>query len=269
RLKMFLHPIKMRKLSFYISKDHIKSILFELGKFKFIEFLNLNHQLRQDDLPFAKELLWLERKRSALDVFITELEENDIDISPLSDIITDLNEIVIIENRDEIKDCTFFEDMDDHFTRLQELKAMRDHINSRLQELKENLNILSLLNEQDLTKKSCMTGIIDSSKLNVLKKILETVFRNNLLFISSNYEDSTVFLIFTHGNDAYEKLIQICTSFGARLFSEQSEEGNTILINTEQKQKEESGNDKSESKEEESNEKSEFEYKYKGVKGDE
>lgn len=221
---MFLHPIKMRKLSLYISKDHIKSILFELGKYKCIEFSNLNYDLKSDDLPFSKELLWLERKKGKLDAFSTELDENGISIAEGPEEISDLHEIVILENRDEVKDPSYFEEMDDHFYRLQELKKMKAHISERLQELRENLKILSLLNEQDLTAKSCLSGIIETSKLNVLKKILETVLRNNLLFISSNFGDSTVFLIFTHGKEAYARLIQICTSFGSRLYSEQFDE---------------------------------------------
>lgn len=230
----------MRKLSLYISKDHIKSILFELGKYKCIEFSNLNHDLKPDDLPFSKELLWLERKKGKLDAFFMELEENSIKMSEGPEEIADLNEIVILENRDEVKDSSYFEDMDDHFYRLQELKKMRAHILDRLQELRENLKILSLLNEQDLTKKSCLSGIIEASKLNVLKKILETVLRNNLLFISSNYGDSTVFLIFTHGKEAYARLIQICTSFGARLYSEQFDEKNSLDQKNDQNKDEES-----------------------------
>lgn len=244
---MFLHPIKMRKLNLYISTDHIKAILYELGKHNLIEFINLNGGLKPDELPFAKELMWYERKKSKLEVFYNELEEANIPIEDItvsletsnveslssnldgnnsnlesynSNLNTQDTFIKILNQQDDIKDNSMYDDLEGHFTRLQELKSMKSSLSDKLKELKENLKILSLLNSQELTTKSCCSGIIDTSKLGVLKKILDTVLRKNYLLINSQYDECTAFLIFTHGVETYKKLIQICTSFGARIYSE-------------------------------------------------
>lgn len=232
---MFLQPIKMRRLAIYISRDNIKQILYQLGQAKLIQFINLNENVNSDSLPYNRELMWFERVRSKVNVLFNMLNEHDIKYMKNADIYNSG-----IFNSDEIEN---------HYTRLQELKGMRTSVQDKLLRLKENYLILEELKEHNISMNTCLSGIIEIEKMSVLKRVLETVLRNNLVihtrtvdysstlhdqnFPKSNIPSSIldemqnslisklsnkmVFIIFAYGEETITRIKKICTSFNARI----------------------------------------------------
>lgn len=196
---MFLQSEKMRRISLYISKENVKHTLRELGQLKLIQFIDLNSHLKNEQLPFTKEILHYERVRGKIGLFLEELEKYGIEIRQ--------------------KESFFSEEVvDRHFSRLVELKSIRDATQERLDRLHENLMILEEMKEHDFSASSCITGIIDNDKVPLLKRILASVLKSNLVMHTKTGR-RTIFIIFSHGEEAFVKIKKICISFNARIFA--------------------------------------------------
>ncbi|ELA47919.1 hypothetical protein VCUG_00639 [Vavraia culicis subsp. floridensis] len=194
----------MRRISLYINKENVKRALYELGKLKLIQFVDLNAHLKNEQLPYNKEILHYEKLRSKINFLMGEIEAYDMEVHR--------NEHVFDEDA-----------IERHFNRLLELKSIRDGAQEQLTNLSENLFILEEMKEHDFSSSSCLTGIIDNDKVLLLRRILESVLKNNLV-IHMKTGRRTVFVIFTHGEEAFEKIKKICVSFNARIFMMKSEE---------------------------------------------
>ncbi|ELQ76434.1 H+- or Na+-translocating F-type, V-type and A-type ATPase (F-ATPase) Superfamily [Trachipleistophora hominis] len=200
---MFLQSEKMRRISLYINKENVRRALYELGKLKLIQFIDLNTHLKNEHLPYNKEILHYEKLRSKINFLMGEIEAYELDV-PCTEHVFDEDAV------------------ERHFNRLLELKAIRDGAQEQLTNLNENLFILEEMKEHDFSASSCLTGIIDNDKVLLLRRILESVLKNNLV-VHVKTGRRTVFVIFTHGEEAFEKIKKICVSFNARIFMMKNE----------------------------------------------
>lgn len=203
-----LRSEKMELISLYLSKDNARKCINELGENEITHFKDLNNDIKNYKLLYTNELKHLEKLQSRL-IFLNKFLE-DVELAEIKNSDLDFVE----------------EEINKYYTRMVQLKAIRKETHSKLIKLKEDLYmvedmerfVIEISGDYNCLKFEFVTGIVDRSKKFLIKKILHQALRRNLVVKTRDNEKNNkiVFIIFTHGKDALNKMKKIFVSLGGR-----------------------------------------------------
>jgi V-type H+-transporting ATPase subunit a len=206
-----LRSERMELLAVYFSKDTAKQTVAELGKNDILHFNNLNANVKRESLLYTQETGQLERVMFRFNCLKAGIENPDEKIKH-----SDIDEVV--------------EQIDKHYFRLAQLKAIKKETDVNLVKLREDLcmleeteNFLGAVSEDTHSVQfEFMTGIVSRDRKFLIKKILHQALRRNLAVRTKDVlnDNMTVFIAFAHGKEALVKITEIFYSLGGRILED-------------------------------------------------
>jgi V-type H+-transporting ATPase subunit a len=203
-----LRSEKMELISLYLSKDNARKCITELGENEITHFKDLNNNIKNDKLLYTNELKHIEKLQSRLNFLEKYLE--DVELADVKNSDLDFVE----------------EEINKYYNRMVQLKSIKKETHAKLTKLKEDLHMVEdmerfvseVSGDSTCLKFEFITGIVDRGKKFLIKKILHQASRRNLVVKTRDNEKhhKVVFIIFTHGKEALEKMKKIFVSLGGR-----------------------------------------------------
>ncbi|WUR03011.1 V-type proton atpase subunit A (VPH1) [Vairimorpha necatrix] len=200
---------EMEFVTLYLSKDNARKCITELGNNEITHFKDLNDNVKSDKLLYTNELKHIEKLQSRLNFLGKEVE--NVELSEMKN--SDLD--------------TVEESINKYYNRMVQLKNIKKDTHSNLMKLKEDLHMVEDMERfvSDVSGDSSkisfefITGIVDRKQKFLMKKILHQAFRRNLVVKTrdSDKHKKVIFIIFTHGKEAFDKIRMIFVSLGGRI----------------------------------------------------
>lgn len=204
-----LRSEKMKLVTLYLSKDNARKCITELGDNEIAHFRNLNDTIKSDKLLYINELKHIEKLQSRLSFLGKEVENFDLTEVKNSDL-------------DSVEEA-----INKFYNRMVQLKTIKKETHSNLIKLKEDLHMLEDMERfvsevganSEKMKFEFITGIVDRGQKFLIKKILHQALRRNIVIKTRDNDkhQKVIFIIFTHGKEALDKMNKIFVSLGGRI----------------------------------------------------
>lgn len=224
----------MSLIMLYLNRDIAKQGIQHIGQHPSIHFINLNTHMKVDQLPFNKEIRFLEK----LLVRIKFLDD----------------ESALIERKSDSKYKTknLENEINKHYTRLIYLREIRRDTLEKIKTLREDMFVVEELEsyisngmaEADENYKMNLDHvcfIISKDKKVMLESVLYHNLRRNACVYNSDktieiheaesFYNVSGYVIFIHGVAAVEKVDALITSLGGRVVSKKSIQMGSIGLN--------------------------------------
>jgi V-type H+-transporting ATPase subunit a len=206
-----LRSEKMELLAVYFSKDTAKQAVAELGKNDILHFNDLNSEVKRERLLYNQE--------------VNHLEKTVFRLNYLRSGVGSAEEKIKHSDIDEVE-----EQINKHYFRLAQLRAIKKETDVNLAKLKEDLcmleeaeSFLGSVNEDTHSVQfEFMTGIVSRDRKFLIKKILHQALRRNLAVRTRDVmgDSKTVFIAFAHGAEALAKIKEVFYSLGGRILED-------------------------------------------------
>ncbi|KAM0674820.1 Unc-32p [Gurleya vavrai] len=211
-------------IALFLPRDTLKQSINQLGCYSLIQFLNLNSHIKNESLPFTKELRLLEKLKSKIKYLSDEM--SDYNLTKHSEPIINIQE-----------------DIEKNFDRLVFLKEIRKVTGNKIKNLKEDLILIEALDEYlSSADPECVEEckinldyvcfILDKQKNLLLERILSQSLRNNVIVHKIYKKNVNSFIIFTHGKNAIERIESVVNGLGGRIVLRKNVNEGSLVLST-------------------------------------
>lgn len=202
----------MSLILFFINRDTARHAITHIGHSRTIHFVDLNTKIKADRLPYTSQLKHLEKLKARIKFLVDEISDGECKVDCKT------NKSYLSAEAEVNK----------HYNRYLSLKEICKDTDARVKEVTETVAVLEELErylcvdiapqsfEECLLNLDFVSFIVHKDKCVLVERVLKQVLRGNIILHKSEKGEFFIYLVFTHGKMAIEKIKQVVVSLQGR-----------------------------------------------------